>query len=128
VVAPVNSPTPNQETNRDKALRGEVVKVTDGRLLEMQAQTIAREGVSDNLLHWHWAAVINELIDRRSRETRAGLTADDVDGSPDQFEVRPSRCGWWGEGKGNCNRPAGHRGEHLFDEPRTRKTTGDRNG
>lgn len=51
------------ETNRDKVLRGEVVKVSDKRLLEMQEQTIFYEGVTDNpVYHWHWAAVINELI------------------------------------------------------------------
>ena len=49
--------------NRDLALRGEVVIVTKARLLEMQQQAIANEGVTaDPVYHWHWAAVVNELL------------------------------------------------------------------
>lgn len=58
--------TSNGESNRDKVLRGEVVKVTDDRLREMQSQAIALEGVGDGTYHWHWAAVLSELIARRT--------------------------------------------------------------
>ena len=51
------------ETNREKVLRGEVVRVSDGRLVEMQIQAIECEGVTPNpVYHWHWAAVLNELV------------------------------------------------------------------
>lgn len=56
---------PVPETNRDKVLQGRVVLVTNGRLREMQQQAIRLEGVGDGTYHWHWAAVINELIARR---------------------------------------------------------------
>jgi len=50
------------DTNRAKALRGEVVRVSDSRLVEMQIQAIECEGVTPNpVYHWHWAAVLNEL-------------------------------------------------------------------
>lgn len=52
-------------TNREKALLGEVVLVTDSRLVEMQKQVIRGEGVGEGSYHWHWAAVINELIAKR---------------------------------------------------------------
>lgn len=68
----MNAPvTSNQDTNRDKVLRREVVKVSDGRLREMQAQAISFEGVGDYEYHWHWAAVVNELIALRAHETPA---------------------------------------------------------
>lgn len=54
------------ETNRDKALRGEVVHVTFARLVDMQRQAIAGEGVGYEDYHWHWVAVINELIALRA--------------------------------------------------------------
>ncbi len=55
-------------TNRDRALRHEVVKVADNRLLEMQQQAVAHEGITDNpVYHWHWVAAINELIALRAR-------------------------------------------------------------
>ena len=57
----------NPETNRDKVLRGEAVQVSDGRLQEMQRIAVMREGVGLGDLHWHWAAVVNELIERRAR-------------------------------------------------------------
>ena len=51
------------ETNREKALRGEVVRVSDSRLVEMQIQSIECEGVTPTpVYHWHWAAVLNELV------------------------------------------------------------------
>jgi hypothetical protein len=50
------------ETNRDKALRGEVVRVTDSRLKEMQQQAITQEGFGPYRYHWHWAALVNETI------------------------------------------------------------------
>jgi hypothetical protein len=57
-----------KETNRDKALRGEVVVLTDGRLEEMQHQAIACEGYGGvPMFHWHWAAAMNELIAHRAQ-------------------------------------------------------------
>jgi hypothetical protein len=51
------------ETNREKVLRGEVVRVSDSRLVEMQIQAVECEGVTANpVYHWHWAAVLNELV------------------------------------------------------------------
>jgi hypothetical protein len=57
------------ETHRDMALRGEPVIVTLKRLKEMQEQAIAFEGVGDNWYHWHWAAVVNELLWLRKHST-----------------------------------------------------------
>ena len=55
------------ETNRDKALRGGIVVVTDARLKEMQEQAVRHEGVTaEPVYHWHWAAVLNELVARRT--------------------------------------------------------------
>ena len=51
------------DTHRDMALRGEVVIVTLGRLKEMQQQAVQFEGVTaEPVYHWHWAAVLNELV------------------------------------------------------------------
>jgi hypothetical protein len=51
------------DTNRARALRGEVVRVSEGRLIEMQIQAIQFEGVTaEPVYHWHWAAVLNELV------------------------------------------------------------------
>lgn len=63
-------PSSNGESNRDKVLRGEAVKVTDDRLREMQRICVANEGVGYESFHWHWAAVVNELIARRADETQ----------------------------------------------------------
>ena len=52
-------------TPRDRALAGEVVKVKDERLLEMQRIAIANEGVELYSMHWHWASAITELIAAR---------------------------------------------------------------
>lgn len=61
----------NEETNRDKVLRGEPVPVTDSRLAEMQEQAIAAEGIGlMGPLHWHWASAINELIAARAEIER----------------------------------------------------------
>ena len=50
-------------SNRERALRGEVVRVSDSRLVEMQIQSIEFEGVTaEPVYHWHWAAVLNELV------------------------------------------------------------------
>jgi len=68
-VVPSN-PVVQTETNRDKALRGEVVEVSIGRLLEMREQAIRFEGVWDGSYHWHWAAALNELIARRQAAPR----------------------------------------------------------
>lgn len=65
--APASSSNP--ETNRDKVLRGEAVRLNDDRLREMQRQAIAHEGVAPlRTLHWHWAAMVNELIALRSAD------------------------------------------------------------
>ena len=67
------------ETNRDKVLRGEVVRVSDKRLLEMQEIAIKLEGVSPHEYHWHFAAVINELIfARRIAAAAASLRGIDL--------------------------------------------------
>jgi|HubBroStandDraft_4_1064222.scaffolds.fasta_scaffold01735_11 hypothetical protein len=60
----------SEPTNRDKALRGEAVLITDGRLLEMREQAIRFEGVGEGTYHWHWAAAMNELIARRAEIER----------------------------------------------------------
>ena len=65
------------ESNRDKALRGEVVLVTKGRLREMQLQASALEGVGEGAYHWHWSAVLNELIARRSGALPAHETSSE---------------------------------------------------
>ncbi len=54
------------ETQRDKALNGEVVFVTNTRLWEMQGQAARFEGVTATpVYHWHFAAALNELAWRR---------------------------------------------------------------
>ena len=59
------------ETNRDKALRGVAVKVTDGRLQEMRTQAIRNEGIPlETVYHWHWAAALNELVEARAEIER----------------------------------------------------------
>ena len=65
--------TSKPESNRDKVLRGEVVVVSDGRLREMQEQAIRLEGIGDGTYHWHWAAVMNELIARRAADETAAV-------------------------------------------------------
>ena len=51
-----------EETNREKALRGEVVRVSAGRLREMQSLTVLCEGIAETpVYHWHFAAALNEL-------------------------------------------------------------------
>jgi len=80
-VVPSN-PVVQTETNRDKALRGEVVEVSIGRLLEMREQAIRFEGVWDGSYHWHWAAALNELIARRQaapRDENAALDDADIE-------------------------------------------------
>ena len=62
-----------EPTPRDRALDGEVVKVTDERLEEMQRIAIAYEGLELPFMHWHWTAAINELIAARKEIER--LTA-----------------------------------------------------
>jgi hypothetical protein len=61
----------DQETNRDIALRGGVVLVTDGRLKEMQEHAVRFEGLTTHpVSHWHWAAALNELIAARAENAR----------------------------------------------------------
>ena len=59
-----HGPEPSMDdNNREKVLRGEVVRVSDSRLVEMQIQSIECEGVTPTpVYHWHWAAVLNELV------------------------------------------------------------------
>jgi hypothetical protein len=67
------------ETNRDKALRGVVVKVTPERLREMRTQAIRNEGVAyETIYHWHWAAALNELIEARAEINRLRAALVDV--------------------------------------------------
>lgn len=77
------------ETHRELALRGEVVRVTQGRLLEMQEQAIHFEGITaDPVYHWHWAAVVNELLALRKIVGKLaavrGWTKDEVEKGEDQ--------------------------------------------
>ena len=65
-------------TPRDRALAGEVVKVTDERLAEMQRIAIASEGVEVDSLHWHWVAAINELIEARKEVERLTRERDEA--------------------------------------------------
>ena len=77
------------KTHRDMVLRGEPVIVTLGRLKEMQEQAIKFEGVGERDYHWHWAAVVNELLWLRAHSTiHRGCGAD-------------------------CSLPAGHLGDHI---------------
>lgn len=80
----MNNRTSNPETNRDKVLRGEAVEVSDGRLREMQEQAIRFEGVPAHLptYHWHWAAAINELIERRVEVQKYKAWAASCDPTP----------------------------------------------
>ena len=63
-------------TPRDRALAGEVVKVTDERLAEMQRIAIANEGIELYSMHWHWTCAINELIAARKEIERLRATLD----------------------------------------------------
>lgn len=82
----MNDRTSNQESNHEKVLRGEVVNVTDKRLREMQTQAIASAKCGDYLgFHWHWAAVVNELIARRASDEKS-----DVCNAP--MRVDPPLC------------------------------------
>ena len=57
-------------TPRDRALAGEVVKVTDERLAEMQRIAIDNEDAGTYSMHWHWASAITELIAARKEIER----------------------------------------------------------
>jgi hypothetical protein len=77
------------DTNRDLALRGDVVRVSDRRLKEMQSQAIQFEGfAAEPVYHWHWAAVVNELLALRRIVAEAArirgidLTPSDAAGEP----------------------------------------------
>ena len=52
-------------TPRDRALGGEVVKVTDERLAEMQHIATSDTVQHPNSTRWHWLAVFTELIAAR---------------------------------------------------------------
>jgi hypothetical protein len=85
-----NDKSSKDESNRDKALRGEVVLVTDERLSDMQSQAIALEGVDCDSYHWHWAAVLNELIARRADTLPA------VETTPVITPIESLLVEWWG--------------------------------
>lgn len=73
------------ETNREKALRGEVVRVSAGRLREMQSLTVICEGIAEtSVYHWHFAAALNELAALRKIVAAAarlrGIDLTPVDG------------------------------------------------
>ena len=57
-------------TPRDRALAGEVVKVTDERLAEMQRIAVDNEGIELYSMHWHWASALTELIAARKEIER----------------------------------------------------------
>ncbi len=92
-------------TPRDRALAGEVVKVTDERLAEMQRIAIASEGVEVDSLHWHWVAAINELIEARKEVERLRAAL----GRAPAAEETPASQQWpcinW-----PCQLPQGHQG------------------
>lgn len=67
-IVATTAPALPMQTNRDKALRGQVVEISPGRLREMQQQAIRWEGIGEGQFHWHWAAAINELIALRARK------------------------------------------------------------
>ena len=69
----MTAPTP-----RDRALAGEVVKVTDERLAEMQRIAIDNEDAGTYSMHWHWAAAINELIAARKEIERLTRERDEA--------------------------------------------------
>jgi hypothetical protein len=65
------------ETNSDKARRGEAVSLTMDRLKQMQHQAIDRMGYCPpEQMHWHWAAAINELIALRSAASATDLEGE----------------------------------------------------
>jgi len=74
--APRDETAPADETNRDKALRGEVVVISEARLREMREQAIRFEGIGDGTYHWHWAAALNELIALREPVQQVETTAE----------------------------------------------------
>ena len=65
-------------TPRDRALAGEVVKLTDERLAEMQRIAIDNEGAGTYSMHWHWAAALNELIVARKEIERLTRERDEA--------------------------------------------------
>lgn len=64
----IHGPTPHEESNRDRALRGAPVSLTDARLKELQAYVIRHEGLAlgPTVFHWHYAAAFNELVALRA--------------------------------------------------------------
>jgi len=77
--APRDETAPADETNRDKALRREVVIISEARLREMRDQAIKFEGIDFGSYHWHWAAALNELIALREpvRQVETTIAATD---------------------------------------------------
>ena len=57
-------------TPRDRALAGEVVKLSDQRLAEMQHIATSDTVQHPNSTRWHWLAVFNELIAARKEIER----------------------------------------------------------
>jgi len=82
-------------TNREKALNGEAVQVTDGRLREMQRIAVANEGAGECLYHWHWVAVVNELIERRAEVSRLQARIDALMLEYCPGEMTPEQTAEW---------------------------------
>ena len=74
-------------TPRDRALAGEVVKVTDERLAEMQRIAIDNEDARTYSMHWHWAAAINELIAARKEIERLTARVAELEKERDRLDV-----------------------------------------
>ena len=69
------------ETNMDKALRGESVPVTEIRLNELRRYAMERGKLPighPEQLHWHWPAALNELAALRARVEALERAADNV--------------------------------------------------
>ena len=66
---------------RDRVLTGEIVKLTDERLAEIQHIATSDTVQHPNSTRWHWLAVVNELIAARKeieRLTKAAAPTDTV--------------------------------------------------
>ena len=83
----MTAPTP-----RDRALAGEVVKVTDERLAELQRTAMDNEGIALGYMHWHWACAINELITARKEIERLTRERDSVAADARSLQERLQRA------------------------------------
>jgi hypothetical protein len=76
-------------TPRCMALRGQVVRVSEKRLLEMQAQAIRFEGITgEPVYHWHFAAALNELAALRKIVAEAARIRG-INLTPNSGETKP---------------------------------------